>query len=103
MTRFTTTTLLALALVLPLSASAGEPTVDQKAPEAMVVAVAEDAVIMPAAPPAREEKSVAEKRTPRRAPHGSSQSAGEFRFTNPYGFPQQTLPVQFPALATFGF
>ena len=100
MLRFATTTLVALAVSLPLAASAAESAVDQKTPEAAVVAVAEDAVILPAAPVATQER----KRESRRlAPHGSSQSAGEFRFTNPYGFPQQTLPVQFPALTSFSF
>jgi hypothetical protein len=100
MKRFTTT-LLALAIGLPLSAAAAEPNVDQKTPEAVIVAAGEDAVVLPAAPAARTEKR--EERERRLVPRGSSQSEGGFRFTNPYAFPQQTLPVQFPSFSTFSF
>ena len=101
MKRFTTTTLLALAIGLPVSAFAAESSVDQKTPQAVVVAAGEDAVVLPA--PSREREEAKEERTRRLVPHGSNQSDGGFRFTNPYAFPQQTLPVQFPAFSSFSF
>lgn len=99
MLRFTTTTLAALAIsALPL-ASVAETAIDQK-PEAVVVAAVEDASPMPAPIVKREPK--AEERE-KLVPRGSSQSEAGYRFTNPYAVPQQTLPLTFPALATFSF
>jgi len=99
MFRFTTTTLAALAIsAFPLAALA-ETAVDQKDSEAVVVAVVEDAQPLPAAP--APEREVRKERS--RAPHGSSQSEAGYRFTNPYAVPQKTLPLTFPALATFSF
>lgn len=99
MLRFTTTTLAALAIsALPL-ASVAETAIDQKS-EAVIVAAVEDATAMPA-PIAKQEpeREESEKLVPR----GSSQSEAGYRFTNPYAVPQQTLPLTFPALATFSF
>jgi hypothetical protein len=91
----------ALAIGFPFAALA-ETAVDQKAPEAVVVAATEeDAVAVPRLP-VRDEKAKVERRE-RRVPHGSSQSDAGYRFTNPYAVPQQTLPLTFPALATFSF
>lgn len=101
MLRFTTTTLLALAIgAFPL-ASLAETAVDQKSPEAVVVAAVQDAEPQPVAP-AVKSTAKSEKRE-RQAAHGSSQSEAGYRFTNPYAFPQQTLPLTFPALSTFSF
>jgi hypothetical protein len=100
MLRFTTSVLAALAISLPLSALAAEPAVDQKAPEAVIVAASEDAVILPA-PSAKEEQPA--KRTLRRVAHGSSQSDAGFRFTNPYSVPPQSLPMQLPNFGNLGF
>jgi hypothetical protein len=101
MLRFTTTTLAALAISAFPLATLAETAIDQKASEAVVVAVVEDAQPLPAAPvPTREVRS---ERQRSRAPHGSSESEAGYRFTNPYAVPQQTLPLTFPALATFSF
>lgn len=100
MLRFTTTTLAALAIsALPLAASA-ETAVDQKAPEAVVVAVVEDAQPQPTPPVIQREARPESKRL---VAHGSSQSEAGYRFTHPYAVPQQTLPLTFPALSTFSF
>jgi hypothetical protein len=99
MLRITSTAILGLALALPLSAFAASP-VDQKAPEATIVAANEDAVVLPAATPAHTEQT----ETPARkysARRGSNQSMGEFRFTNPYAFPLQALPVVMPNVSVF--
>jgi len=106
MLRHLTTALAALALSLPLAATAetASEATDSGAPEVMVVAAAEDAVVLPAPRTPRVEP--AEQPEPRRerlVPHGSSQSAAGFRFTNPYAVPQQTLPIAFPALTAFSF
>jgi hypothetical protein len=100
MLRFTTTTLAALAISAFPLASLAETAVDQK-PEAVVVAAVEDAEPV-AAPRVPSQREVTE-RDEKLVPHGSSQSAAGFRFTNPYSVPQQTLPLTFPALATFSF
>ena len=103
MLRFSTTTLIALAIgVLPIAALAEKPTTDRQANEPVVVAVVEDALPRTAPPVARSE-SKAEARTERSAARGSSQSAAGFRFTSPYAVPQQTLPVNFPSIGGFGF
>lgn len=102
MLRSITTALAALAISFPLSALAAGTVIDQKTPEVAVVAASEDAVILPAGPapePTRERSPKARHR----APHGSSQSEAGYRFTNPYSVPQQTLPLTFPAIATFSF
>jgi hypothetical protein len=100
MLRFITTTLAALAIGFPFVALAETP-IDQKSPDAVIVAAAEeDAVVVPAPAPKTERK--VEKRD-RLVPHGSSQSDAGYRFQNPYAVPQQTLPLTFPALATFSF
>jgi hypothetical protein len=101
MLRITSTAILGLALALPLSAFAGSP-VDQKVPEATIVAANEDAVVLPAATPEKAEQSErpARKYSARR---GSNQSAAEFRFVNPYAFPLQTLPIAMPNVSTFSF
>jgi len=101
MLRITATAILGLALALPLSAFAGSP-VDQKAPEATIVAASEDAVVLPAAPATKTEQTEAPVRK-HSARRGSNQSAGEFRFTNPYAFPLQTLPMVLPNVSTFSF
>ena len=101
MLRITSTAILGLALALPLSAFAGSP-VDQKAPEATIVAANEDAVVLPA--PTIEKKERSESPAPKHsARRGSNQSMGEFRFTNPYAFPLQTLPLVLPNVTTFSF
>jgi hypothetical protein len=102
MLRITSTAILGLALALPLSAFAESP-VDQKTPEVSIVAANEDAVVLPAAPSSqRTERSEiqAPKQSARR---GSNQSAAEFRFTNPYAFPLQALPIAIPSITTFSF
>lgn len=101
MLRITSTAILGLALALPLSAFAGTP-IDQKAPEATIVAANEDAVVLPAPAPEKTERTEtpAPKHSARR---GSNQSMGEFRFTNPYAFPLQTLPLVLPNVTTFSF
>ena len=102
MLRITSTAILGLALALPLSAFAGSP-VDQKTPEVSIVAANEDAVVLPAAR-SSERSSSSEIRAPKHnAPRGSSKSAGEFRFTNPYAFPLQALPISLPNFSTFSF
>jgi len=104
MLRFSTATLLALAISFPLSALAGERAIDQKAPEAAVVAAApQDAVIMPA-PSAKAETPANPEQAPKRlVKHGSSQSEAGYRFTSPYSVPPQTLPIAIPSLASFHF
>lgn len=101
MLRITSTAILGIALALPLSAFAESP-VDPKAPEASIVAASEDAVPMPAAPVQKTERieTEAPKRDARR---GSSQSAADFRFSNPYAFSAQMLPVALPNVGTFSF
>lgn len=102
MLRITSTAILGLALALPLSARAESP-VDQKTPEVSIVAANEDAVILPAARSidrSEQSEATAPKHNARR---GSSQSAAEYRFTNPYAFPLQTLPVAIPTVTTFSF
>jgi hypothetical protein len=106
MLRFTTTALAALVISFPLSAFAAGTAVDQKAPEAAVVAAAsEDAVVLPAprVEPAQDVAPARSERPGRLTAHGSSQSAADYRFTSPYAFPQQTLPITFPSLAVFNF
>jgi hypothetical protein len=102
MLRITSTAILGFALALPLSAFAGSP-VDQKTPEVSIVAANEDAMLLPAAPSIeRAERS--EVQAPKHsARRGSNQSAGEFRFTNPYAFPLQALPISIPSITTFSF
>lgn len=101
MLRITSTAILGIALALPLSAFAESP-IDPKAPEATIVAASEDAVVLPAAPVQKTERI--ENEAPKhKARHGSSQSLGEFRFTNPHAFPLQTLPIALPNLTTFSF
>jgi hypothetical protein len=106
MVRIPSLALAALALLaVPLAALAerdGSPEVA----ETVVLAAFDDA--LPAAAPARSadapvERTAASERTHRSAPQGSSQSAAAFRFSNPYAFPEQTLPLNFPTLPTFGF
>ena len=102
MSRIISIAALGFALALPLSAFAGTP-VDQKAPEATVVAAAnEDAVVLPV-PVEKSQRSEAPVVKHRGGPRGSSQSAAEFRFTNPYAFPLQTLPMVLPNVTTFSF
>lgn len=102
MFRITSTAILGLALALPLSAFAGSP-VDEKTPEVSIVAANEDAVVLPAAPSiGRTERS--ENKAPKHnARRGSNQSSAEFRFTSPYAFPLQTLPMVVPTITTFSF
>jgi hypothetical protein len=101
MLRIISTAILGLALALPLSAFAGSP-VDQKAPEATIVAASDDAVVLPAPSSGKAERSepTARKYSARR---GSNQSTAEFHYTNPYAFPLQTLPVVLPNVSTFSF
>jgi hypothetical protein len=104
MLRFTTATVLALAISFPLSALAAERAVDQKAPQAAVVAAApQDAVMIPANAAKAEAPASTEKAPKRLVPHGSSQSAASYRFTSPYAVPPQTLPLAFPSLSVFNF
>ena len=101
MLRITSTAILGIALALPLSALAESP-IDPKAPEATIVAASEDAVILPPASVQKTERI--ENEAPKHdARRGSSQSMGEFRFTNPYAFPLQALPIALPNLTTFSF
>ncbi len=98
MTRLFTATLLVLSLALPFSASA-EPAIE-KAPEGAVARASVDALPLPLAVPTR----VQDKETPRRiVPRGSSQSAAGFRFSSPYAFPQQTLPIHLPSFGSLNF
>jgi hypothetical protein len=91
----------ALALAFPFVSLAEEKPLDPKAPEAVVVAAAEeDALVLPAPAPRTEVKT---RKSSRFTAHGSSQSDAGYRFTNPYAVPQQTLPLTFPALTTFSF
>lgn len=100
MVRFSTTTLMALAIsMLPLASLAETTAVDQK-DRSVVVAAVEDADPAPA-PVAKSERT--SEKQDRLVAHGSSQSEAGYRFTNPYGVPQQTLPMTFPALAVFSF
>jgi hypothetical protein len=101
MLRITSAAILGLALALPLSALAGSP-VDQKAPEATVIAASDDAVVLPvpSAEKAERNERPARKYNARR---GSNQSTAEFRYSNPYAFPLQTLPVVLPNVSTFSF
>ena len=101
MLRITSTAILGFALALPLSAFAESP-IDPKAPEATIVAANEDAMVLPAASIEKTERS--ETKAPQHnARRGSSQSAADFRFTNPYAFPLQTLQIAVPNLTTFSF
>ena len=102
MLRITSTAILGLALALPLSAFAGSP-VDQKTPEVSIIAASEDAVVLPAAPSSERTRSSEIQAPKHNARRGSNQSAGEFRFTNPYAFPLQSLPVSIPSFTTFSF
>lgn len=105
MVRIPSLALAALALIaVPLGALAerdGSPEVA----ETVVLAAVDDA--LPTAPArsanASVERTVGAERTRRSAPQGSSQSTAAFRFSNPYAFPEQTLPLNFPTLPTFGF
>jgi hypothetical protein len=99
MLRFTTTTLAALAISAFPLASLAETAIDQ-APEAVVVAAVEDADPVPAPRVPSEPKA---EKSEKLVPRGSGQSEAGYRFTNPYAVPQQTLPLTFPALATFSF
>ncbi len=100
MLRFSTMTLAALAIAtLPLAAVAENPTPPSSS-EIVVVAAVEDA--LPTAP-ARPLEAKARAVEPNRGAHGSSQSMASFRFSNPHGYPLQTLPVNFPSFPTFGF
>jgi len=101
MLRITSTAILGLALALPLSAFAASP-IDQKAPEATIVAANEDAVVLPAPAPEKTERSERATRT-YSARRGSSQSMAGFRYTNPYAFPLQTLPIVLPNVSAFSF
>lgn len=95
---------LVLAVSLPLAASA-EPDLE-KAPEGAVVRASVDAVPMPVASPEQprsEDRAGESGVRSNGSPRGSSQSAAGFRFTNPYAFPQQTLPIHFPTLAPVNF
>jgi hypothetical protein len=92
---------LGLALAFPLGASASNLEADLKTPEASVVAAAEDATVLPAAPSRDEQRS--ERKSARRANHGSNQSEAGFRFQNPYAFPVQTLPIALPTVTNFSF
>jgi hypothetical protein len=106
MLRMISTAILGFALALPIGAAAAGPltpsqseakAVNAKAPEA-TLAANEDAVVLP--PPVVERVERPVKHSARR---GSNQSAAGFRFTNPYAFPVQTLPVQMPSITTFNF
>jgi len=100
MLRFTTATLAALAIsAVPLASLAETTAIDQKT-QSVVVASVEDAEPTPAPAAKSEPKSEKQERL---VPHGSSQSEAGYRFTNPYGVPQQTLPLTFPALAVFSY
>lgn len=104
MSRFPTMTLAALAIfALPLAAVA-ENQNPPAASETVVLAAVEDA--MPTTVPTREGTPTAENvvaAETKRPAHGSSQSMASFRFSDPYAYPQQTLPVNFPSLPSFGF
>lgn len=104
MLRISTLTFAVLAIsAVPLAAFA-ETAGDGTTTEAVLLAVVEDA--LPVAPPRIASPQVETKlddKSNRIAPHGSSQSSGAFRFSNPYAFPQQTLPVSLSPLPTFGF
>jgi hypothetical protein len=103
MLRFTTVTALALALGLSLPALAAEKAIEGKAPQAAVVAAAtEDAVPLPL-PATQATDQDGQTATKRVVPHGSSQSAGGYRFTTPYAVPPQTLPMGIPSLSVFHF
>ena len=104
MLRITSTAILGIALALPLSAFAESP-VDPKAPEASIVAASEDAVPMPAARVQTVQKTerIEKAAPPRNARRGSSQSAADFRFSNPYAFSAQMLPLAVPNVGTFSF
>jgi hypothetical protein len=102
MLRITSTALLGLALALPLSAFA-ESTVDQKTPAVSIVAANEDAVLLPAAPSSQQAERSEVQVPKHNARRGSNQSAAEFRFTNPYAFPLQALPIAIPSITTFSF
>ena len=97
-------TLAALAvLALPLAAVA-ENQNSPAASETVVLAAVEDA--LPTTVPAREGIPTADKvvaAETKRPARGSSQSMAGFRFSDPYAYPQQTLPVNFPSLPSFGF
>jgi len=92
---------LALALALPLGASAENLETDLKTPEAAIVAAAEDATVLPAAPSRDEQRS--ERKANRAVRRGSNQSEAGFRFQNPYAFPVQTLPMALPTVTNFSF
>jgi hypothetical protein len=104
MTRFPTTTLAALAIVALPFAAVAETAIDQVS-EAVIVASVEDASTMPdpTIERAPAERAPKVERSETLVPRGSSQSEAGYRFTNPYAVPQQTLPLTFPALATFSF
>ena len=97
MTRLFTATLLILTLALPFSATA--ETAIEKAPEGAVARASIDALPLPIAAPTKAEDRTGERTTPR----GSSQSAAGYRFTSPYAFPLQTLPIYFPTLTPINF
>ena len=101
MLRITSTAILGIALALPLSAFAELP-IDPNALQATIVAASEDAVILPSSLVQKTER-IANEAPKHNARRGSSQSMGEFRFTNPYAFPLQALPIALPNLTTFSF
>ncbi len=103
MFRFPTMTLAALAIfALPLAGIA-ETQIPETSSETVVLAAVEDAIptarVRTVEPRSEDEAAKPANRTAR----GSSQSMAGFRFSDAYAFPQQTLPVNFPTLPTFGF
>ncbi len=103
MLRFPTMSLAALAIfALPL-AGVAESQIPETDSEAVILAAVEDAApvapVRIAKPRGEDEAATQTKRSAR----GSNQSMAGFRFSDAYAFPQQTLPVNFPSLPTFGF
>jgi hypothetical protein len=99
MTRIATMLPLALTLLLPVGALAEEPT---GAVESVVVA-AEPQSPGELRSSEGEAEAPLERKVNRLVPRGSRESAAGYRFQRPYAFPEQTLPIMFPAISNISF
>jgi hypothetical protein len=98
MTRFATVALILASLSLP-AAGFAEGNLEKAPKAAIAAAAAEDAIALPAVSPTATEREARERKVSNRmTPRGSSQSAADFRFTTPYAYPPQTLPLAIPSL-----
>jgi hypothetical protein len=95
MVRVLSLAVLGLSLALPMVASAGNPVDSQTAEPVTVAAVSAPA---PEAKPAETPKARSESKV-----RGLRTSEIDLRFYNPYSFPVQAIPVNFPVVTPFGF